>query len=97
VRDVREDSSVEKAVDAAYLRWARADEAWEAVTWAIARDPFGAGPSLDESGNVRLMVFDGARSIDMPSVRIVYVIDHTAVTVRQAEFSDSIHMYAGNA
>jgi hypothetical protein len=61
VHDVREEPAVEKAVNAAYLRWARAEEAWEAVTWAIAHDPYGAGPPLTESGKTTQLVFDGAR------------------------------------
>jgi len=97
VLDVREEPAVQKAVDAAYARWPRADEAWEAVTWAIAHDPYGAGPPITESGRTRLMVFDGARSIGMPSVRLVYVIESTCVVAHEAHFEDSIHMYAGRA
>jgi hypothetical protein len=88
---------VQSAVDAAYRKWPRADEAWEAVVWALARDPFGAGPPLTESGKSRLMIFDGARSIGMPSVRAVYVVEPATVTVRDVLFHESEHMYAGNA
>ena len=38
------------------------------VERAIARDPYGAGPPLTESGKTRRLVFEGARSIGMPSV-----------------------------
>ena len=97
MRDVREEDAVRKAVDAAYLRWPRTEEAWEAVTWALARDPYSAGPSLSTNGLVRAFVFDGARSIGMPTVKCVYVIEPAVVIVRAAEFADSIHMYAGRA
>jgi hypothetical protein len=97
LREVREEPSVQTAVDAAYLRWPRADEAWQTVVWAIARDPFGAGPPLTESGMTRLVVFDGARSIGMPSVRAVYVVEPATVIVREVLFQEAVHLYAGNA
>jgi hypothetical protein len=97
MRDVREERAVEKEVNAAYLRWPRAEEAWQAITWALARDPFSAGPPIGESGLTRSLVFEGARSIGMPTVRIVYVIEPAAVIVRAVEFEDSEHMYAGRA
>lgn len=95
--DVREEPSVQKTVDSAYLQWPRADEAWEAVVWAVARDPYGAGPALTESGETRLMVFDGARSIGMPSVRAVYVVEPSSVVIREVQFSEAKHLYAGCA
>lgn len=95
--DVREEAAVQQAVDAAYRRWPRAEQAWEAVTWAVARDPYGAGAALTETELVRLMVFDGARSIGMPSVRAVYVIEPTVVAIREVLFQDSVHLDAGNA
>lgn len=95
--DVREEPAVEKAVDAAYRRWARADEAWEAVTWTIARDPFGAGPPLTESGKTRGFVFEGAQSIGMPSIRVVYVVEPDCVIIHEAIFEESPHIHAGRA
>lgn len=97
LRDVREDRAVEQSVNDAYRKWARADEAWEAVTWALARDPYSAGPAITESGNVRVFVFEGARSFHMPTVRVVYLIEPHAVTIKSAFFEESIHMYAGRA
>jgi len=97
MRDVREDEDVAKAVDAAFLRWPRTEEAWEAVTWALARDPYSAGPAISESGLVRTFVFEGARSFGMPTVRAIYVIEPALVIVKAAIFEDSVHMYAGRA
>ena len=97
MRDVREEPDVGRAVDAAYVRWSRADEAWEAVTWALSRDPFAAGPALSESGLVRAFVFEGARAFHMPTVRVVYVIKPTVVMVTSAAFEESVHLYAGRA
>lgn len=95
--DVQEEPDAQKAVDAAYRQWPRADEAWEAITWTLSRDPYGAGPPVTESGKTRMMTFDGARSIGMPSVRIVYVVEPTKVVIHEAVFLDAKHMYAGHS
>lgn len=97
MREVREERNVEKEVNAAYLRWPRTDEAWDAVTWALARDPYSAGPAISESGLVRTFVFEGARAYGMPTVRAVYVVEPAVVVIRAVVFEDSAHMYAGRA
>ncbi len=97
MRDVREEPDVQRAVDAAYMRWSCTEEAWEAVTWALSRDPFSAGPAIGESGLVRAFVFDGARAIHLPTVRGVYTIEPAVVVVRAVVFEESTHMYAGRA
>lgn len=71
-------------------------DAWEAVTWTIARDP-AIGASLDESGTVRSLVFDGARSIDLPSLDVIYEFDAEIVTVRDVKFYDAPYHSAGKA
>jgi len=68
-----------EAVEGAESKWKRR------VThgmpcWVIAHDPT-FGRAVTESGRTRLLVFDGARSIDMPTVRVTYEIgnpDHFA-------------------
>jgi hypothetical protein len=97
VRDVREEYDVENAVNAACKRWSRADEAWEAVKWALAHDPYSAGPAITESGLIRVFVFEGAQSIGMPTIRAVYAVEPTAVSIKAVEFEDSTHLYAGRA
>ena len=97
MRAIREEERARRAVDAAYSRWAMTDEAWQAVTWALARDPYSAGPALSESGLVRTFVFEGARSISMPTVRVLYVIEPAAVSITVAVFEESVHLYAGRA
>lgn len=79
------------------MRWPRTEEAWGAVTWALAHDPFSAGPAISESGMVRTFVFEGARSIGMPTIRAVYIIEPDVVILRAVVFEESIHMYAGRA
>ena len=97
MRGIREEESARKAVDAAYSRWAMTDDAWQAVTWALARDPYSAGPALSESGLVRTFVFEGARFIGLPTVRVIYVIEPAEVSIMVAVFEESVHLYAGRA
>lgn len=97
MRQICEDKAVEEAVTDAILIWGRADEAWDAIVWTIARDPFGAGPALTESGMTRMIAFDGARSIDMPAIKAIYVVSRDVVTIMWVEFSNSPHLQIGNA
>lgn len=39
MRSIREEPDVQRAVDEACDRWERAQEAWDALTWVLARDP----------------------------------------------------------
>lgn len=95
-RDVFEDEAVRVVVDEACERWARADDVWQAVTWAVARDPT-VGVQLSESGNARSLTLDGARSIDAPTVTIVYTFDEHSVTIHRARFENARAMNAGRA
>lgn len=97
MRGVFEQPGVTDAVDAASERWGRAEDAWEAVKDVIARDPAGAGEPITESGKTRAFTFDGARSIGMPSVRVIYVINNGNITIHDAEFYDAPYGYAGHA
>jgi plasmid stabilization system protein ParE len=96
VRNVIEEERVRRAVDDALTRWPRAEDAWEAVTWVVARDP-RAGTAETESGNTRSFTFEGARSIGMPSVTIIYEITEWAIIIHDALFTDSKHGQAGKA
>lgn len=94
MRGVREDEQVRLAVDAACQKWDRAIDAWETVCWALSRDPT-VGKPLNEAGSVRGTIFDGARSIKMPSIDVIYTYDSQYITLKDARFYDSPHHYAG--
>jgi hypothetical protein len=95
VRTIREADAAERSLNAALERWSRAMDAWEAATWTIARDP-KAGDPVTESGKTRAYSFEGARSIDMPSVTLIYEIeDDNHIIVHDALFMDSRHGQAG--
>ena len=90
------DEGARKSLVSAIDKWSDAERAWEAIEWALARDPF-VGVPFTESGNVRGFVYDGARSIDQPDVEVVYEITKDEIIVRSAEFCDAKATQAGRA
>ena len=53
--------------------------------------------ALNESGTLRVLVVEGARSIDMPTVTVVYEFNIQYVTIREARFEDAKAARAGHA
>jgi hypothetical protein len=98
VLSVIEQPAVSQALDEAIANhaWPRALDAWEAITWAVVREPY-LGEALTESGRIRQFTFDGAKSIGMPTVSIVYEIGHTEIIIHAARFEDSRFSTAGRA
>jgi hypothetical protein len=97
VRTLREENAAQRSLDAAVDRWARAMDAWEAATWAIAHDPT-AGDPVTESGRTRSHTFEGARSIDMPTVTLIYEVPENSsdyLIIHDALFTDSRYGQAG--
>lgn len=93
---VREDNSAYEAYESACDVWLRADEAWEDIKWVLARDP-DAGRALNEEGTLRAFTFEGAVSINMPTVVVLYECDGRYVTIRDARFSNAKARQAGRA
>lgn len=94
--DIIEEERTRTAVDVAIERWARAQDAWEAVTWVVARDPI-AGVAETESGRTRSFSFEGARSIELPTVTIIYEVTARAIVIHDALFAEANHGQAGRA
>lgn len=92
--DVREEPEAQRAVDEAMTRWARAADAWDSITWVLARDP-EIGTPLSESGKARALTVQGGRSIDMPTVTVVYTLEGHTVAVHSARFTDASATYVG--
>jgi hypothetical protein len=82
--------------DRANERWARAEDSWDAIVWTAARDP-ELGEALTESGRTRTLTLDGAVSIDMPTVTIVYEVDENGITITAAQFEESKYGQSGTA
>lgn len=94
--ELREETRVSNAVQEASERWARAHEAWEFVTWLIARDP-SCGSRLTESGDLRVLFWGGGRSIGMPDIRVTYRVSDNLVELEDAKFSEAKYAFAGRA
>ncbi len=93
---IREEPAVQTAVDDACERWERADEAWDTVTWVLARDPL-AGIPLTEGGKTRALTVEGARSIRMPTIIILYENQPGLIVIRNAKFEEAQTFQAGTA
>lgn len=93
---VIEEPAVSEAVDDAHEKWARADDAWDAVKWVLARDP-EVGDPVTESGRTRSFVLDGARSIGLPTVHVIYEMQNPYIIVHDAKFEEAKYGQAGRA
>ena len=93
-RTVILESVAQQAVDSACDKWEDAERAWMAIEWALARDPH-VGVLLSEGGNVRGLLYHGARSIGQPDVEVIYEIQQDAIIVRSAIFKDAKANFAG--
>lgn len=94
--DVREEPDAQRAVDAAMTQWSRANDAWESITWVLARDP-EYGEPVTESGQVKSLTLQGGRSIDLPTVTVIYTIEQRAVVIHSARFANARAAYVGHA
>ena len=83
---VREQPAAQASADAAFEEWTRAEEAWDAIKWALARDPT-VGEPLTEGGHLRALTFEGATAYDMPTIVVLYDFDTEFVTIHSASFS----------
>lgn len=91
-----QDPEVSEALDDAVERWPRAEDAWMTFEWAVVRDP-EVGEPLTESGKTRTITLEGARSIGLPTLTVVYVIESDSITVKRARFEEPRHPRAGSA
>jgi hypothetical protein len=87
MRAVRQEIEVDAALDEACRKWSRTEEAWEAITWVLARDPTCGFP-LAEGGHARSFVYEGSWAHEMPTIQILYVIEDPYVTIKTALFRD---------
>lgn len=88
MRTVRHEAEADAALGVALERWERADEVWEAALWNIARDPT-IGTAVTESGRVRALTIQGARSIGWPTLTLLYEIEEQLVIVHDALFKEA--------
>ena len=84
------------AIDSAYDKWSGAAPAWRAIEWCIVRDPLVGSP-LVESGRIRALYYDGARSIDHPDAAVIFEVTASEIIIHNVLFTDAKLTYAGRA
>lgn len=95
MRSVVESAEVMRDVDDAKEKWARADDAWDTVTWVLSKEPT-VGQPLVEGGHFRAFAFEGSRAHEMPTINVVYEITETEIVIHKVRFLDAT-MSAGRA
>lgn len=96
MRGVIHSKDAAEAYDDACEKWARADDAWLAAEWTIVHDPM-AGMAMNEGGTVRAFTFEGAKSIGLPTLTIVYGYDRRNITIYNARFVEPTATRFGRA
>ena len=98
MRTLREEEIARNAVNEALANsdWPRAEDAWECITWSISHEP-SIGVPITESGKIRSFVFEGAKSIGMPTIQVIYEVQDGLIIIHDARFSDARFAQAGNS
>ena len=87
LRTVVEESWVKSEVNCVADKFERAKEAFEAIKWAIARDPENGIPL--NGGGIFAWFTQGARSIDLPTVVVVYTVTGNEITIKAVRFAEA--------
>jgi len=88
LRDFRYEPEAQKAIDDACEVWLRADDQLNLLEWVLLRDP-EEGKALTESGLTRTLTVQGAASISMPTVTVVYEIEPHRICIKAAKFDEA--------
>ena len=92
-----EDPEAQLALDDAVEKWPGTPVAWEAITWVLVHDP-QVGVPVTEDGTIRSFTYVGARSIQQPTITVVYeIVGRHEVIIRRARFAEPKHGQAGRA
>lgn len=91
-----EDGEAQEALDEALEKWAGTAVAWESATWVILRDP-EVGVPLNERGSLRVFTYDGAQSIQQPTITLIYEVTRLETTIKAARFAEAKYGNAGRA
>lgn len=96
MNELSEETCVSEELERACEKWQNAALAWEHVVWALARDP-KVGRPLNELGTLRLMIWEGARSLDMPDIEMIYSLEIPTIRLLEVIFRDAKSSSAGRA
>lgn len=87
LRTVVEEPWVASEADSAADKFERGEEAFEAIKWAIARDPENGIPL--NGGGLFAWFIQGARSIGLPTVAAVYTVTEDDITIKAVRFTEA--------
>lgn len=76
--------------------WSRADDAVIALEWALMHDP-NAGDPITESGETRVIVYQGAKSAQMPTITAVYSFSTETLFLHDLKFDEPKAQMHGTA
>ena len=88
LRNIIESYEAQQANDDANARWLGAKQAWEAVLQVLMYDPT-FGTNINEAGTLRTFTFQGAKSLDMPTVQVLYQDNNPYVEVLDLKYSEA--------
>lgn len=91
-----EEPAAKEALDNACEQWPRAQDAFDSITWALARDP-GFGSPINEAGRLWSAVIEGAGSIGLPTLQVIYETDPPYIVIHAAIFGEAKAPRAGHA
>lgn len=94
-----EEWPVTEALNEACERWSGTPVAWEIATWTIVRDPNCLeSKAVNEAGTLRVATFEGARSIEHPTIVLLYECSSSNLTrIIEADFKEPTASQAGRA
>ena len=87
LRTIVEEPWISAEVDSAAVRFERGEEAFNAIQWAIARDPKNGTPLNGNS--VFEWVIQGAGSIGLPTVAVVYTVTENEIIIKAVRFEEA--------
>lgn len=90
------DEPARKAANEAEDIWGRTDDAVIALEWALMHDP-KAGDVITESGETRVIVYQGAKSAQMPTITAIYSFSTETLFLHDLKFDEPKAIRHGTA
>lgn len=88
LRQVVEEAEVSSTIDEGREKYPRLDEAWQGLTWLLARSADEMG-RLSRDGKFRLYVQPGDAAFNVPEIWIIFKADAAEITVLAVHLSEA--------
>jgi hypothetical protein len=85
VKGVVYENQASAAITTARALYPRMGDAVDLIEWAIVRDP-EMGTALFPGSRMRMVVFQGAASVGIPTIEVVFEDSGERVTIHDMEF-----------